>query len=204
MNSTFAPGGCSHIGGERTSFERECQPLQGERNLRRRLRPLQWSAASEHHPSMKIGDKAPDFDLEADDGSRVSLESLRGKNVVLFFYPKDDTSGCTAEACGFRDAMPQFEDLDAQIFGISPDSAKSHRKFREKYQLPYRLLVDEEHRLADAYGIWQEKTMFGVKYMGVVRTTVLIDRDGRIAKIFPKVKVEGHVAEVASAMSALA
>src|SRR5688500_16746158 len=120
--------------------------------------------------SVKTGDKAPDFDLEADDGSRVSLESLRGSNVVLFFYPKDDTPGCSAEACGFRDSMPHFEGLDAQIFGVSPDSAKSHRKFREKFQLPYRLLVDEEHRLADAYGIWQEKKMFGVRYMGVVRT----------------------------------
>ena len=151
----------------------------------------------------QAGDKAPDFDLEADDGSRVSLESLKGKNVVLFFYPKDNTSGCTAEACGFRDAMPEFTDVGAEVFGVSPDSVKSHQKFRQKYDLPYRLLVDEEHRLADQYGIWQEKKNYGVTYMGVVRTTVIIDREGRIAKIFPKVKVEGHVSEVAEAVKAL-
>jgi peroxiredoxin Q/BCP len=152
----------------------------------------------------QVGDKAPDFDLEADDGSRVSLESLRGRNVVLFFYPKDNTSGCTKEACGFRDAMPEFTGVGAEIFGISPDSVKSHQKFRKKFDLPYRLLVDEEHRLADAYGIWQEKRMYGITYMGVVRTTVLIDGDGRIAKIFPKVKVDGHVEEVAAAVKELA
>lgn len=148
----------------------------------------------------KAGDKAPDFDLEADDGSRVSLGDLRGKNVVLFFYPKDDTPGCTAEACGFRDALPRFGEMNAEIFGVSPDSAKSHRKFRQKFGLPYRLLVDEEHRLADTYGIWKEKKNFGITYMGVERTTVLIDREGRIAKIFPKVKVDGHVEEVAEAV----
>ena len=153
---------------------------------------------------IRAGDKAPDFDLEADDGSRVSLKDLRGKKVVLFFYPKDDTSGCTAEACGFRDALPRFSELDAEIFGVSPDSAKSHRKFRQKFDLPYRLLVDEEHRLADTYGIWQEKKNFGVRYMGVVRTTVLIDREGRIARIFPKVKVDGHVEEVAEAVREVA
>jgi peroxiredoxin Q/BCP len=150
-----------------------------------------------------VGDTAPDFDLEADDGSRVSLESLKGRNVVLFFYPKDDTSGCTREACGFRDAMPEFSGVGAEIFGVSPDSVKSHQKFRKKYDLPYRLLVDEVHRLADAYGIWQEKKMYGVTYMGVVRTTVIIDREGRIAKIFPKVTVDGHVSEVAEAVKAL-
>jgi peroxiredoxin Q/BCP len=151
-----------------------------------------------------VGDPAPAFDLEADDGTRVSLEGLRGRTIVLFFYPKDNTSGCTREACDFRDALPRFGEMDAEIFGVSPDSAKSHRKFRDKFQLPYRLLVDEEHRLADAYGIWQEKSMYGVKYMGVVRTTVIIDAEGRIARIFPKVKVEGHVEEVAEAVSEIA
>ena len=151
-----------------------------------------------------VGDLAPDFDLEADDGTRVSLEGLRGRTVVLFFYPKDNTSGCTREACDFRDALPRFGEMDAEIFGVSPDSAKSHRKFRDKFQLPYRLLVDEGHRLADAYGIWQEKRMYGVSYMGVVRTTVIIDAQGRIARIFPKVKVDGHVDEVAKAVSEIA
>lgn len=152
----------------------------------------------------QVGDPAPDFDLEADDGSRVSLASLRGRNVVLFFYPKDDTPGCTREACDFRDALPRFGEVNAELFGVSPDSAKSHRRFREKFALPYRLLVDDGHRLADAYGIWKQKKLFGVTYMGVVRTTVIIDSNGRIARIFPKVKVEGHVEEVADAVAQLA
>ena len=152
---------------------------------------------------IKPGDPAPDFDLEADDGTRVSLESLRGRNVVLFFYPKDDTPGCTREACDFRDTLPTFEKLNAEIFGVNPDSAKSHRRFRQKFALPYRLLVDEEHRLADAYGIWDRKKLFGVSYMGVVRTTVVIGKDGRVAAIFPKVKVTGHAQEVAEAVEAL-
>lgn len=149
----------------------------------------------------RVGDPAPDFDLEADDGSRVSLESLRGKNVVLFFYPKDDTPGCTREACDFRDSLRRFEDLNTELFGVSPDSAKSHRKFREKFALPYPLLVDDGHRLADAYGIWKQKKTFGVTYMGVVRTTVIIDGNGLIARIFPEVKVKGHVEEVADAIA---
>ena len=144
----------------------------------------------------KVGDPAPAFDLEADDGTRVSLASLNGKNVVLFFYPKDDTSGCTREACGFRDAFPKFSDMNAEVFGVSPDDAKSHRKFRSKYSLPYRLLVDANHALADEYGIWKQKKTFGVTYMGIERTTVVIDREGRVARIFPKVKVDGHVDEV--------
>jgi peroxiredoxin Q/BCP len=151
----------------------------------------------------QVGDPAPDFDLEADDGSRVSLESLRGRNVVLFFYPRDDTPGCTREACEFRDALPQFGDMNAEIFGVSPDSAKSHRKFREKFALPYRLLVDEGHLLADAYGIWKQKKTFGVTYLGVVRTTVIIDGNGRVARIFPEVKVPGHVDEVADTVAQL-
>jgi len=152
----------------------------------------------------QVGDTAPDFDLEADDGSRVSLQSLRGKNVVLFFYPKDDTPGCTREACDFRDSLARFGEMNTELFGVSPDSAKSHRSFREKFDLPYRLLVDEGHRLADAYGIWKQKKTFGVTYMGVVRTTVVIDADGRIARIFPEVKVKGHAAEVATAVASLA
>ena len=149
------------------------------------------------------GDAAPDFDLEADDGTRVSLASLRGKNVVLFFYPKDDTPGCTREACEFRDALPRFGEMNATVLGVSPDDAKSHRKFRDKFGLPFRLLVDENHELADAYGIWKLKKMFAVKYMGVERTTVIIDKKGKIARIFPKVKVDGHAAEVEAEVAAL-
>ncbi len=149
------------------------------------------------------GDAAPDFDLEADDGTRVSLASLRGHNVVLFFYPKDNTPGCTREACEFRDALPRFGEMNAVVFGVSPDDAASHRKFRDKFGLPFRLLVDEKHKLADAYGIWKLKKMFAVKYMGVERTTVVIDKNGKIARIFSKVKVDGHAEEVAAAVAAL-
>ncbi len=146
------------------------------------------------------GDKAPSFDLEADDGSRVSLESLRGRNVVLFFYPKDDTDGCTREACGFRDALPRFEGLNADVFGVNHGDAKSHAKFRAKFALPYRLLVDADHKLSDAYGIWKKKKMFAVQFMGIERTTVLIDTEGRIARIFRKVRVDGHVDAVEKAV----
>ena len=150
------------------------------------------------------GDKVPDFSLEADDGTTVTPASLAGKNVVLFFYPKDDTPGCTKEACGFRDAFPQFGEIDAVVLGVSPDSIESHRKFKKKYQLPFRLLSDEGHRLADAFGVWKQKSMYGLKFMGIERTTVIIDRKGRVARIFPKVKVPGHVEDVEKAVRELA
>jgi peroxiredoxin Q/BCP len=142
------------------------------------------------------GDQLPEFSLPADDGTVVSSDSLRGKNAVLYFYPKDDTSGCTREACDFRDAFPRFGETDAQVIGVSPDSIQSHRKFKKKYALPFVLLADEEHKLADQFGVWKEKSMYGRKYMGIERTTVLIDREGRVARIFPKVRVPGHVEEV--------
>ena len=149
------------------------------------------------------GDKAPNFSLEADDGTTVTRESLAGKNVVLFFYPKDDTPGCTNEACDFRDSFPRFGKLDAVVIGVSPDSLESHRRFKEKFHLPYRLLSDEGHRVADSFGVWKEKSMYGRKYMGIERTTVIIDRNGRVARIFPKVKVPGHALEVESAVREL-
>lgn len=150
------------------------------------------------------GDKVPDFSLKADDGTTVTPASLAGKKVVLFFYPKDDTPGCTKEACGFRDAFPQFGEIDAVVLGVSPDSLESHRKFKQKYQLPFRLLSDEGHRLADAFGVWKQKSMYGLKFMGIERTTVIIDRKGRVARIFPKVKVPGHVEDVEKAVRELA
>ncbi len=150
------------------------------------------------------GDKAPDFSLQADDGTTVTLDSLAGRKVVLFFYPKDDTPGCTKEACGFRDAFPQFGKVDAIVLGVSPDDLESHRKFKQKYQLPFRLLSDEGHRLADSFGVWKQKSMYGLKFMGIERTTVIIDRKGRVARIFPKVKVPGHVEEVEKAVRELA
>ena len=149
---------------------------------------------------IKEGDQAPQFSLPADDGSVVTRDSLRGKNVVLYFYPKDDTSGCTKEACDFRDAFPRFGKIDAEVIGVSPDNIESHRKFKKKYQLPFRLLADESHKLADVFGVWKEKTMYGRKYMGIERTTAIIDRQGRVARIFPKVRVPGHVQEVEAAL----
>ena len=150
------------------------------------------------------GDKVPDFSLKADDGTTVTPATLAGKKVVLFFYPKDDTPGCTKEACGFRDAFPQFGEMDAVVLGVSPDSLESHRKFKQKYQLPFRLLSDEGHRLADAFGVWKQKSMYGLKFMGIERTTVIIDRNGRVARIFPKVKVPGHVEDGEKAVRELA
>jgi peroxiredoxin Q/BCP len=146
------------------------------------------------------GDLLPKFSLEADDGTVVTRDSLAGKNVVIFFYPKDDTSGCTKEACEFRDALPRFGKIDATVIGVSPDGLDSHRKFKKKYQLPYPLLSDPDHELADEFGVWKEKSMYGRKYMGIERTTVIADKSGRIARIFPKVKVDGHVQEVESAV----
>jgi peroxiredoxin Q/BCP len=146
------------------------------------------------------GDRSPEFSLKADDNSVVTRDSLKGKKAILFFYPKDDTSGCTKEACAFRDAFPEFGKIDATVLGVSPDDIDSHRKFKKKYDLPYKLLVDENHRLADAFGVWKEKSLYGRKYMGIERTTVILDKDGRVARIFPKVKVPGHVQEVERAV----
>lgn len=143
---------------------------------------------------------APDFTLPTDAGDTLTLSSLRGQWVVLFAYPKDDTSGCTVEACEFRDALPRFDASKAVILGISPDSVPSHVKFKEKFELPYTLLSDEEKSVLQAYDVWKEKSMYGRKYMGVERTTFLIDPDGRIAKVFTKVKPAGHADEVMAAI----
>jgi peroxiredoxin Q/BCP len=151
----------------------------------------------------RAGDVAPEFTAETDEGAMLSLESLRGRNVVLFFYPKDDTPGCTIEACTFRDSLPRFKNLDAVVLGVSPDSAESHRKFKEKFQLPYTLLVDADHAIADRYGVWAEKNMYGKKYWGNARTTFVIDGKGRIAHVFEKVKPEGHADEVAAVIAGL-
>ena len=143
---------------------------------------------------------APDFTLPTDTGDTLTLSSLRGQWVVLFAYPKDDTSGCTVEACEFRDALPRFDASKAMILGISPDSVKSHVKFKEKFELPYTLLSDEEKTVLQAYDVWKEKSMYGRKYMGVERTTFLIDPEGLIAKVFTKVTPAGHADEVMAAI----
>jgi len=150
---------------------------------------------------LKEGDRAPAFTAATDTGENLSLSSLRGRSVVLYFYPKDDTSGCTVEACEFRDALPRFEGLDATVLGVSPDSVKSHQKFKKKFNLPFALIADPDHSIAESYGVWGEKMMFGRKYMGVLRTTFVIGGDGRIARIFRSVKPEGHAEEVARALS---
>lgn len=149
---------------------------------------------------IKEGMKAPDFKLKNQDGETISLKDYKGKNVVLYFYPKDNTSGCTKEACNFRDEFPKFKNLDAVILGVSPDSVASHKKFAQKYDLPFTLLSDEEKKVLGEYGVWKEKSMYGKKYMGVERTTVIIDENGKIKKIFPKVKVDGHNDEVLEAL----
>ena len=149
---------------------------------------------------LEEGKKAPDFKLKDQNGKAVSLADFKGKNVVLYFYPKDNTSGCTAEACNFRDEFPKFGKLKAVIIGISPDSSVSHKKFADKYDLPFILLSDEEKKVVEAYGVWKEKSMYGRKYMGVERSTFIIDGDGKIKKIFRKVKVPGHNKEVFEAL----
>lgn len=153
--------------------------------------------------ALKVGAKAPSFDLPTDGGGQVKLSTLKGRNVVLYFYPKDDTTGCTAQACGFRDALPDFTGVDATVIGVSKDSVKRHDKFKTKYDLNFPLASDEEGKVLEAYGVWVEKSMYGRKYMGIERTTVLIDRTGKIAHIWNKVKVPGHVAEVLQAVKEL-
>lgn len=150
---------------------------------------------------LKQGDKAPAFSLPSDSGETIALKDLKGKPVVLYFYPKDDTSGCTVEACEFRDSWRDVKKSGAVVLGVSPDSAASHRKFKAKFSLPFPLLADEGHAVAEAYGAWGEKSMYGRKYQGILRTTFLIDKEGRIARVFEKVKPKGHAAEVLAALS---
>jgi thioredoxin-dependent peroxiredoxin len=149
---------------------------------------------------LEVGKKAPNFKLQDQNGKVISLSDYKGKNVVLYFYPKDNTSGCTAEACNFRDGFPKFGKLKAVILGISPDSVDSHKKFAEKYNLPFTLLSDEKKEVLEKYEVWKEKSMYGRKYMGVERTTYIIDTDGKIKKIFTKVKVPNHNKEVLEAL----
>ncbi len=153
--------------------------------------------------SVDVGDKAPSFTLPADGGGKVSLKDLKGKTVVLYFYPKDDTSGCTAEACAFRDALPDFSKVKAEIIGISRDPVKKHDKFKEKYELNFPLAADEDGAVCEAYGTWVEKSMYGRKYMGIERATFLIDGKGVIRNVWRKVKVPGHADEVLKAAAAL-
>ena len=149
------------------------------------------------------GKKAPSFTLENQDGEKISLNNFAGKNVVLYFYPKDNTSGCTQEACNFRDDFPKFGKMEAVILGVSPDSVQSHKKFSEKYKLPFHLLSDEKKQVLEKYGVWKEKSMYGRKYMGVERSTFIIDKTGKVRRIFRKVKVDNHNDEVMKAIKEL-
>ena len=146
------------------------------------------------------GRQSPEIELETDSGQPFRLSSLKGKNVVLYFYPKADTPGCTKEACAFRDTSKKFSKANTVIVGVSPDTSKAQLKFKEKFDLPFTLLADPSHAAAEAYGVWKEKSMYGRTYMGVERATFVIDAKGLIKKIFPKVKVEGHAEEVLAAL----
>lgn len=145
---------------------------------------------------LKPGDKAPEFSLISEEGKKVSLKELKGKKVILYFYPKDDTSGCTAEACSFRDNIKLIEKKNAVVIGVSKDNTVSHQKFKKKYSLPFTLLSDENLDMLKDYEVWKEKSMYGKKYMGIERTTFILDEKGKIQDIFNKVKVQGHTEEI--------
>ncbi len=146
------------------------------------------------------GTPAPDFTLPSDSGESLTLSSFRGRRVVLYFYPKDDTPGCTTQACDLRDAMPRFEGLDAVVLGVSPDSVSSHAKFKTKFKLNFPLLADEEHRVAEAYGVWRQKSLYGRKYMGVERSTFIIDEEGVVQVAWRKIRPAEHAEKVAAAL----
>lgn len=149
---------------------------------------------------LSVGEMAPDFRAETDEGKEIALQDYRGQRVVLYFYPKDDTSGCTTQACGFRDHYPEIEEKNVVVLGISPDGAESHRKFKSKYDLPFTLLVDSDHAIADTYGTWGEKSMYGRNYMGIIRSHFIIDEEGRLVdvqyKISPKNSIKKALASV--------
>jgi thioredoxin-dependent peroxiredoxin len=149
---------------------------------------------------LKVGDPAPKFSAATSGGGKISLADFKGQNVILYFYPKDDTPGCTKEACAFRDYFADFKKKGAVVLGVSPDSVKSHDKFVGKFKLPFTLLSDEDKKIVEAYGVWGEKTFMGRKYLGVYRVTFLIGPDGKIKKIWPAVKPEEHAEEVLAAL----
>jgi peroxiredoxin Q/BCP len=148
------------------------------------------------------GQEAPDFELTSDSGERVRLSQFRGQSVVLYFYPKDDTPGCTTQACGIRDSYDDFTERDAVVLGVSPDEESSHVKFKHKYELPFTLLADPDHKVSEQYGVWGERNFAGRKYMGIERSTFLIDSEGRVAKVMRRVKPDTHVEKVLAALPA--
>ena len=158
------------------------------------------AAVTKKTGALTAGDKAPSFSLLDDTGKRVSLKDFAGKSLVLYFYPKDSTPGCTQESCDFRDNLNRLKSSGAAVVGVSADSVESHRKFKEKQGLTFPLLSDPDHEALEAYGVWQEKSLYGRKFMGIVRSTFIIDGKGKISKVFPKVSVKGHVDEVLAAL----
>jgi peroxiredoxin Q/BCP len=160
-------------------------------------------ATAENETTLKVGAKAPAFGLKDAKGDTVKLSDFKGQKVVLYFYPKDDTPGCTKEACGFRDEFAQLKKRSVVVLGISTDSQKAHQKFTDKYLLPFTLLSDPEHEVIEKYGAWVEKSLYGRKYMGIARITYIIDEAGKIAHAFPKVKPDSHAAEVIAAIDAM-
>lgn len=152
---------------------------------------------------IEVGDKAVDFTLVTDEGDKLKLSSLRGRTVVLYFYPKDDTPGCTKEACGFRDLQAELEAAGVVVLGVSPDGPESHVRFRQKYRLPFTLLSDPQHAVAERYGAWREKNMYGKKTMGIARSTFIIDPEGRVTKVFKSVKTDIHADQVLAAIKAM-
>lgn len=153
--------------------------------------------------ALEPGTKAPSFTLQTDEGASVSLRDYRGRKVVLYFYPKDDTPGCTTQACEFRDQWADVKAAGAVVLGVSPDGVVSHQQFRTKFKLPFALLVDADHAVADAYGAWGDKSMYGRTYQGILRSTVLIDTEGLVARVFRNVKPKGHAAEVLAALGTI-
>jgi thioredoxin-dependent peroxiredoxin len=186
------------VGGLRPSerFDQEVNPTPNARGMSRAAREDTVTMAK----VAEEGWAAPDFTLVSDSGESVTLSQLRGSTVVLFFYPKDDTPGCTVQACGIRDAWSEFERSGAVVLGVSPDSPKSHAQFKEKYGLPFTLLADEDHAVADAYGVWVEKQMYGKTYRGNERSTFVIDADGTVAKVLRQVEPDTHAADVLAAL----
>ena len=150
---------------------------------------------------LKIGDPAPDFALPADNGQTVSLKDFRGKKVILYFYPKDDTPGCTTQACGFRDSYPQIEERNAVVIGVSPDDVTSHQKFKTKFDLPFLLVADTDHALAEAYGVWGERSMYGKKFMGIQRSHFVIDEEGRLLDVQGKISPADSVSQALKILS---
>lgn len=153
---------------------------------------------------LEAGVLAPDFKLPDQDGNEISLSAKKGKWVVLYFYPKDLTPGCTTEACNFQEALPDLGSLNAEVIGVSKDSVKSHRKFADKYNLAFTLVSDENGTVCEDYGVWQKKSMYGKEYMGIVRSTFIIDPQGKVAKVFPAVKVKDHHTEIQDTLKELA